>query len=320
MSVTRDGSRTSGRRSRTSCGGRSGRGRSRPAPAFPRPGTSPVSSASPAASWSDAYAQLAAEGYLVLRQGARPRVSEAAVRPRGRRIRADRFTARPPIRPPPARARRVGLPARRMAALAARGGRRDHRRRSRLRRPARGRGVALGPRRVPRPGARRRRGPGAGHRHLRVLAGPGDRLPGARRAGRQADRVRGPEPPRAASDRDRSRPRDRAGRGRRGRASGSTSSSGPTSTRSSSPPPTSTRPARSSPASGGRPARLAPRARRDRDRGRLRRRVPLRPRGRRGPAGPGARTGSSTPARPARRWRPRCGSAGSSCRRGCSTP
>ena len=66
--------------------------------------------------------------------------------------------------------------------------------------------------------------------------------------------------------------------------------------------------------------RLAARARRDRDRGRLRRRVPLRPRGRRGAARASSPTGSSTPARPARRWRRRSGSAGSSCRSAARAP
>ncbi len=80
--------------------------------------------------------------------------------------------------------------------------------------------------------------------------GAGHRLQGARRPGCKADRVRGPEPSRAASRRDRGRA-SRSCRSRSTRAAcGSRSSSGPTSTRSSSPLPTSIRPARSSRASG----------------------------------------------------------------------
>ena len=56
--------------------------------------------------------------------------------------------------------------------------------------------------------------------------------------------------------------------------------------------------------------RLGPRARRARGRGRLRRRVPLRPPARRRAAGARARAGSPTSARPARRSRPACASAG----------
>ena len=92
------------------------------------------------------------------------------------------------------------------------------------------------------------------------------------------------------------------------------------STPSSSPPPTSTRPASCS--SRERRAALlalAARARRDRDRGRLRRRVPLRPRrGRRAP-GPRARPGRLRRLGQQDARARRCGSAGSSSRRGCSS-
>ena len=63
----------------------------------------------------EAYAQLAAEGYLSIRQGARPRVSDAAPR-RGAPRRAT--SAAPPapraaLRLPPQRPRRQRVPARR---------------------------------------------------------------------------------------------------------------------------------------------------------------------------------------------------------------
>ena len=74
-----------------------------------------------------------------------------------------------------------------------------HRRRPRLRRPARRRGAARGARRLPRPRARRRRRPGARRRHQRLHAGARARLPRARAPrGARADRARGPEQPRAA--------------------------------------------------------------------------------------------------------------------------
>ena len=58
--------------------------------------------------------------------------------------------------------------------------------------------------------------------------------------------------------------------------------------------------------------------RRGRDRGRLRRRVPIRPRGGRSAPGARARARRSTRARRARRWRPRSASAGWSCPQRCS--
>ena len=128
----------------------------------------------------DAYAQLAAEGYLSLRQGARPRVSER----RRRREAASAGRPGPALRPRfdfrPSVPDVSTFPAGGLAALPARGARDDDRRRPRLRRPPRGRGAALGPGGLPRARARRRRRPRARRRHLRLLAGPGPRLPRAR--------------------------------------------------------------------------------------------------------------------------------------------
>ncbi len=67
----------------------------------------------------EAYSQLAAEGYLRLRQGARPRVSETAA------AAADAHEHAPgrpdaALRLPPECPRRLGLPARGLAALAPR--------------------------------------------------------------------------------------------------------------------------------------------------------------------------------------------------------
>ena len=166
---------------------------------------------------ADAYSQLAAEGYLTLRQGARPHVSRtvagrAAAERRGR----DPGPAGS-IRLPPEHARRLHLPAGQLAALAAHGARDHDRRRPRVRRPARRRRVAHGARRLPRPRPRRRRHAGADRRHQRVLAGTRPRLPRARDGRRAPDRVRGPEPPRAALDRRPRRPHGGAGRRRRRR-------------------------------------------------------------------------------------------------------
>ena len=87
----------------------------------------------------DAYAQLAAEGYLTLRQGARPHVSGAAAGPAGRAGAGapEPATPRLPLRLPALGPRRLRLPARRLGALAARRARGGHGRRARLLRPAR---------------------------------------------------------------------------------------------------------------------------------------------------------------------------------------
>ena len=60
----------------------------------------------------DAYAQLAAEGYLSVRQGARPRVAAAAVDARPARRRLARRRPASPVRLPAQHARRHDVPAR----------------------------------------------------------------------------------------------------------------------------------------------------------------------------------------------------------------
>ena len=151
----------------------------------------------------EAYAQLAAEGYLSLRQGARPRVSDtaaaaagagaaptAAAPPRGRASTSARAspTSRPSRAPPGCAALREALTTMTDADLgygdpcgvdALRAALADY--------LGRVRGV------VADPGRRRR--------HQRLRAGPRPGLPGARRGGREADRARGPEQPGAARDR-----------------------------------------------------------------------------------------------------------------------
>ena len=143
----------------------------------------------------DAYAQLAAEGYLHLRQGARPRVRDLGRGRRARGGRAERGAG--PLRLPPQRPGRLDLPAPGVAALAARRAVDDDRRRPRLRRPARGgplraaladylgrvRGVVAEPSRV--------------MVTCGYTAGPRPRVPHARPRRRDADRVRGPQLPRA---------------------------------------------------------------------------------------------------------------------------
>ena len=87
----------------------------------------------------DAYAQLAAEGYLNLRQGARPRVSEQRHRRRARRRGTIAPTPAPRCASTSARAvpDLSAFPRGVVAAVAARGAREHDRRRARLRRSAR---------------------------------------------------------------------------------------------------------------------------------------------------------------------------------------
>ena len=164
----------------------------------------------------DAYGQLAAEGYLSVRQGARPRVSAAAppvdepdgprrARPaRGASTSGPACPTSPRSRAPPGcapcetRSRRSPTPTSSYG---------DHRRR---------RGAALRPRRLPRARARRRRRPGnvvitsgytQGSPSSAGARGRVGRTPDrARVAGRSGVACRGPRRPRAC-----------AGRGRRGR-------------------------------------------------------------------------------------------------------
>ena len=76
LSVARGGGRTLGAQIEDQLRRAIREGALRAGTGCPRRGTSPASSASRGASSVDAYAQLAAEGYLHLRQGARPRVSD----------------------------------------------------------------------------------------------------------------------------------------------------------------------------------------------------------------------------------------------------
>ena len=150
-------------------------------------------------------------------------------------------------------------------------------------------GAARGAGRLPRARARRRRRPRARDRHLRLHAGARRRLPRARRGGRAADRARGSEQPRAAAwIAARAGLEPVAGPGRRRRACGSTRSSARDADA------VVLTPAHQHPTgavlSGERRAALLRwlrDARRARDRGRLRRGVPLRPRG--GRCAPGSR-------------------------------
>ena len=271
----------------------------------------------------DAYAQLAAEGYLSLRQGARPRVSDAAAVPRRAARRRPtprpappRFDFRPSVpdvsRFPRAawlRSLREALQTMTDAEL----GYGDARGVDALRAAladylGRVRGVVADA--------------GRSRRDQRLLAGPRADLPGARGDRRQA--------------RSRSRTRRDPEQHRIARAGRDSTPSRSPSTTTASASTTLARadvdavivtPAHQHPTgvvlSGERrtrAARLAARPRRDRDRGRLRRRVPLRPGRRRRAAGARARprrlrrlgeqdAGARAAARLARRpaaprWRP----------------
>ena len=133
---------------------------------------------------SEAYGQLAAEGYLTTSQGAPVRVA-TAVRASSQRAPARSLLRKLRLRLPsrPARPRR--LPSRRLAALAAHGAARLAAGRAGLRRPARRAGAARSARRVSGPRARhggRPRAHARVHRiHARLLA----RLPRAERARRE---------------------------------------------------------------------------------------------------------------------------------------
>ena len=72
----------------------------------------------------EVYAQLAAEGYLILRQGARPRVKEGAAAASAVRRSGRTEGVAGALRLPAEPARRVGLPSRILVALAPHGARR----------------------------------------------------------------------------------------------------------------------------------------------------------------------------------------------------
>ena len=236
-----------------------------------------------------------------------------AAGPAGRRRRA---AAAAGGRLPARRARPGRFPRARLAVGAARGRPRGARRTARLRRPARQRGAARGARRptcagsaapsptpsgwwsaagsprgsnlVLRALARRRRaaGRGRGPRATATSAAVAARAGLAGRAPSASTRTAWTSARSAAS-----------GRPRGGRHAG---------------PPVPHRRGAGRRSGGRRWSRWASDARRYDHRGRLRRRVPLRPGTGRGAAGPGPRPGGRCSARSASRWRPRCGSAGSS--------
>ena len=140
---------------------------------------------------TEAYGQLAAEGYLPHAPGRAgpgrqrgPRLGAAGAGP----LAAAELHL--PLPPRPARPRRV--PPRPLAAVAARRLAPGPDRGDRLRRPARRPRAARGARRVPRTGARRRHRPRAHSDLHRVHPGPLAALPLAGRRGSRAGRARGP--------------------------------------------------------------------------------------------------------------------------------
>ena len=236
----------------------------------------------------EAYAQLAAEGYLSLRQGARParvRDDRRRAAPNRRRRHARRPAAA--LRLPPQRPGRLRLPARRLAAVAARRAGHAHRRPPRLRRPVR--------RRAPLRTALadylgRVRGVVADPGRVVVTNGFGQalgaRLPRAGQRRREADRARGPEQHRS-STRSRNAPAWSPSRSASTSTACASTTLGDVDAVIITPAHQHPTGVVLSPRAARGAARLAARARRDRDRGRLRRRVPLRPRRRR--RAPGAR-------------------------------
>ena len=164
----------------------------------------------------EAYAQLAAEGYLVSRQGA------AHARRRARRRAAGRGRRRAEPAPPrfdfrPGAPDVVALPARGVGSRrCARGCATRPTPGFELQRPARRPELRDALATLPRPGARRRRRPRDGRGHLGPDPGARPHCPGAGRARRAADRAsRSPAQRRPASA-DRRR-RAGVGRGRRRR-------------------------------------------------------------------------------------------------------
>ena len=163
----------------------------------------------------DAYAQLTAEGYLSVRQGARPRVAAPAVDASPAAAGLGAAGRGDPVRLPAQHARRDDLPAGGLGPLPAKRRDDDHRRRSELRRPARRRGAPLGTRRLPRPRAWRRRHDRERRDHERLHAGAGRHLPRALPGGRTADRARVAGRSRVRHDRPARRARAGAGARRR---------------------------------------------------------------------------------------------------------
>ena len=268
----------------------------------------------------DAYAQLAAEGYLSLRQGARPRIADAvaaerpadasAVTPEPR-VRFDFRPSTPDVSTFPRAAWLRSLREALATASDADFGYGDPRGVEALRSAladylGRVRGVVARPEQI-----------------LvtdRIHPEPGARLPGARGRGRQADCSRGSEQSRGRTHRRAGRPRARADRGRQRRDSDRrTRALRRRCDRADSRSPASDRCGAHGGATDS-PIGLAAPARRDRHRGRLRRGIPLRPRRRGGTSGARPRPRASTPALRARRSRPPSGSAGWWCRPRCWKP
>ena len=173
----------SARRSRTSCGGAIRDGALRPGARVPSTRDLARQLGVSRRVAVDAYAQLAAEGYLRAAPGRAPARVASAPRPTAPAERRRRAPApRAALRLPPERARtsrrsraRPGCAALREALGD------DDRRRPRLRRPARRRGAARRARRLPRPRARRRRRPARVVVTSGYIAGARPRLPRARR-------------------------------------------------------------------------------------------------------------------------------------------
>ena len=165
----------------------------------------------------EAYAQLAAEGYLSMRQGARPRVSDTAASPAPPHPR--RCAAPPRRASTSARASPTSRAFPRTAWLRSLREALDdpHRRRARLRRPVRRRAAAHRARRLPRARARRRRRPRPGRRHQRLRPGAGPGLP-ARSPTHGAKRIAIEDPSNPEQHEIAAARGPRAGPGRRRRA------------------------------------------------------------------------------------------------------
>ena len=236
----------------------------------------------------DAYEQLLAEGYVVARRGAGTFVAAGA--PGGAGAPASGRGGRTPaLRLLPWRPRPGGVPAGGVAARDPRGAAR--RARCGLALPGRPRRPAPAPRagRPPAPRARRGGRPRAHRRRGRRHAGARAAGPRPGRVGRAGDRRRGPEPPAPPAGagrhgaRGRARPRRRR-RTRRGGAGADRGRGGRRHARS----PVPARHGAQRAAPDGAPGLGA--GRRPDRRGRLRRRVPLRPRAGRRAAGARARS------------------------------
>ena len=299
-------------------------------------GCRPASGCRPRASWPaalgvsrglvrDCYAQLHAEGYLVA-PGRLGHPGRRPAAPAGRAGRRRRPPRAPRARPSTSgrRPRPGELPARRLGVGASREACRDGAHRgARLRRPARRRGAARRPRRLPAAGSAAPPPTRTGS-----SSAPASRRGSASRCARWRERgVRPGRRSRTPVRRDRRRsPAALAGIevvpvpvDEHGVDVDALAATGPG-------PSCSRRRTSGRPASCWRPQRRhalvawARRRGRAGHRGRLRRRVPLRPRAGRRAAGPRPGPGRRCSARSASRSRRRCGSAGWSCPADLPTP